>query len=99
MQGNDVEKFNGRGEFLLVLGADVNKETGADVCKAGEECQPGVAGVEPGQFVTPTYLAVDNSPGGGGDVYVGDPGDDLVSKFEPSGNIIHTWGVGGQLDG
>ena len=42
-----VEKFNAKGEFLLMFGKDVNKhgttEAEQDVCRAGEECQPGAA--------------------------------------------------------
>ncbi len=34
-----------------------------------------------------------------GDLYVGDPGDALVSKFDPEGHLITGWGQAGQLDG
>ncbi len=122
--GNDVEKFNEKGEFLLMFGKDVNKhgatEAQQNVCAKGEECQPGasgpepepcqivhppeaecppVTGIAPSQFDDPAYLAVDNSPGGNGDIYVGDPASRLVQKFEPSGHILSTWGVDGQKDG
>ena len=59
----DVEKFTPSGEFLLMFGKEVNKTTGADVCTAGEECQPGAPGTTPGAFIDPLYLAVDNSAG------------------------------------
>jgi hypothetical protein len=101
----DVEKFTPSGEFLLILGKEVNKtavedhgtEAEQNVCTAAshDECQPGAAGSSPGAFVEPTYLVVDNSPGGEGDLYVGDPGDELVSKFYSSGDLVQTWGENG----
>jgi hypothetical protein len=103
-----VEKFTASGEFLLMFGKEVNKkkveeggrsEAEQNVCGAGEECQPGTEGSSPGAFEIPESVAVDNSPGGGGDVYVGDTGDALVSKFTPSGDLITAWGSHGQLDG
>ena len=38
------------------------------------------------------FLALDDSPGGEGDVYVGDPADNLITKFDSSGRIIGSWG-------
>jgi hypothetical protein len=82
-----------------------------NVCDAGEECQAGTQGTSPGAFKSTVvfrdgkkqsrlFLAVDNSGGPSvGDVYVGDPADSLVSKFDPEGRLISSWGVGGQLDG
>ena len=80
--------------------------------EAGDTCQPGTPGSSPGAFqATPTgepfgfneaaalFLAVDNSPGGAGDLYVGDRGDSLVSKFDSEGHLITGWGAGGQLGG
>ncbi len=62
-----------------------------------------VTDVDPGQFDTPTYLAVDNSHGpSSGDVYVADTGTGLVQKFDSSGRIVSSWGDGegkGQEDG
>ena len=129
--GARVEKFNPAGEFLLMLGGDVNKtkveaaEHGTpiaaaeeDLCTAtqeeeGDTCQPATPGSSPGAFqATPgaasgvgdetsaLFLAVDNSSGESkGDLYVGDHGDSLVSKFTPEGQLIATWGADGQLDG
>jgi len=103
-----VEKFDSSGNFLLMFGKEVNKkkvteggksEAEQNVCDVGEECQPGTKGSSPGAFESPESLAIDNSPGGGGDVYVGDTGDALVSKFTPTGDLITTWGSHGQLDG
>ena len=98
--GDDVEKFNEAGEFLLMFGGGVSSNpVSPDVCTNTEACQPASSGSAPGQFVSPTYLAVDNTPGGGHDVYVADTGDSLVSKFDSSGQLITSWGIGGQKDG
>ena len=47
--GAAVEKFSPSGQFLLIFGSHVNKN-GANVCDAGEECQPGTPGSAPGAF-------------------------------------------------
>jgi hypothetical protein len=85
-----------------MFGKEVNKTLGGmpsekDLCTAPETtCQPGVPGTEPGAFTTPEFVAVDPTTG---DVYVGDTGDNLVSKFSSSGVLEATWGKGGQLNG
>ncbi len=107
-----VEKFTPSGEFLLMFGKAVNKtavaasgtEAEQDVCtkEPGEECQPGEAASTPGAFTTPTFLAVDNSAAGEGDLYVADRGDSIVSKFTPEGALIGSWGnngAGGSANG
>jgi hypothetical protein len=96
---NRVEKFSASGEFLLMFGEGVNANPLAadrDVCTALETCQAGVAGTGPGAFTTAQYIAVDPESG---DVYVGDIGDGVVSKFSPSGVLEKTWGTSGQLNG
>jgi hypothetical protein len=50
-----------------------------------------------GTFTEPTFVAIDNSPGGEGDVYVADTATSTVSKFEADGTPITTWGTAGQL--
>jgi len=97
-----IEKFDSAGNFILMFGKGVDQTTGGNVCTAasGDTCQAGTAGSSAGSFETPTYLAVDNSNSSSrGDVYVGDPGDNLVSKFDSSGNIVSGWGPGGVKDG
>ena len=97
-----VEKFDSSGNFILMFGKDVDQTTGGNVCTAasGDTCQDGAAGSSAGEFTTPTFLAVDGSSGpSSGDVYVGDTGDNFVSKFESSGNLITSWGAGGQQSG
>ncbi len=96
-----VEKFDAAGHFLLMFGDDVNETTTGDVCTAisGNQCKEGTSTTAAGGFEDPTSLAVDNYPGGEGDVYVGDASDGLVQKFNSSGELIHTWGTSGQKDG
>ena len=92
-----VEKFSTSGEFLLMFGDEVNATTHGDLCTAAETCQAGTASSSPGGFQTPTFVAVDGSSGASaGDLYVGDTGDHLVSKFTPSGEIVSEWGSAGQ---
>jgi hypothetical protein len=94
-----VEKFAPSGEFLLAFGADVGGP-GVNVCGGLVSCTTGTPGSAPGQLTTPTYIAVDNSSGPSkGDVYVADTKDNIVSKFDSSGNLVSGWGKGGQLDG
>jgi hypothetical protein len=74
-----VEKFGPSGEFLFAFGWGVKagdtSAAGPDTCTAAPPgCQPGFPGHEPGQFEEPTFIAVDNTPGGEGDVYVANQG-------------------------
>jgi len=100
-----VEKFDSAGNFLLMFGTNVNSGTGnPNICtNAGpptDVCETGSSGSAAGQFTTPTFIAVDGSSGpSAGDIYVGDTGDDLVSKFDSAGNLVASWGTGGQLGG
>jgi hypothetical protein len=106
-----VEKFDSAGNFLLMFGKEVNKTavensrtSEANLCPApghpADVCQPGVSASSGGAFETPAYLAVDNSGGtSSGDIYVGDVGDSIVSKFDSSGHLVVSWGPGGQKDG
>jgi len=89
-----IEKFDSSGNFLLAFGANVGG-AGVNTCTSG--CVAGSSGSSPGAFETPTFLAVDSSAGGEGDVYVGDTGDQTVSKFDSSGTLIASWRAGGQL--
>ncbi len=97
-----VEKFDSAGNFILMFGKHVDQTSGGNVCTAasGDTCQAGTSTASAGGFITPTYLAVDNSKSSSkGDVYVGDTGSILVSKFDSSGNIVTGWGPGGTKDG
>ncbi len=96
-----VDEFSASGAFVLAFGREVDATTKGDVCTAASKdvCQAGVPGSDVGELETPTFIAVDNAPGGEGDVYVGDTGDDLISKFTSEGKPVALWGDGGQLSG
>ena len=79
---------------VMLSGTEAEK----DLCTAlsGDECQRGVSGSAPGAFSEARFLAVDPLSH---DVYVGDTGDDLVSKFSSEGVLEAGWGKEGRLDG
>jgi WD40 repeat protein len=92
-----IDEFSVAGSFIRAWGWGV--ATGASelqVCSA--TCQRGLSGSAPGEFVNPVYVAVDNDPSSPslGDVYVGDMGDNLVTKFDAEGHLITTWGNNGE---
>jgi hypothetical protein len=92
-----VVQFDSAGNFIRAFGADVGG-AGVDVCTTG--CVAGTSGTAPGAFAAPTFIAVDNSAGAsGGDVYVADTSNNVVTKFEADGTLVSSWGVGGQLNG
>jgi hypothetical protein len=92
-----VDEFNEKGEFQFAFGANVGG-SGVSICTTS--CQKGASGSTPGAFEAPLLVAVDNSGGPSkGDVYVGDTGDDAVSKFTAAGSLVKTWGTNGQLTG
>ena len=83
-----------------MFGKGVDQTSGGNVCTAasGDTCQAGASGSGPAAFTTPAVLAVDGSSGASsGDVYVGDTGDTIVSKFDSGGNLVTGWQSGGQL--
>ena len=107
-----VEKFNSKGEFLLMFGKEVNKhgatEAEQGVCTAapGEECQPGQPSIPSGSvfqhaFGAVSSIAVDESSGGYEDVYVYSTDDGVtggaISKFDPSGHYVTSWGEEGRI--
>jgi hypothetical protein len=105
-----VEKFDSTGHFLFMFGRNVNKTaieesrtSEANICPAAghaaDECQPAAGGESPGAFENPMWLAVDNFAFGEGNVYVGDLGDNVVTKFNSSGQVISGWGAAGQKNG
>ena len=74
------------GEFLLMLGGEVDKTSGANLCakadlEGGDECGIGLAGTAPGRFQSlfGRSLAVDST----GRVFVGD--ENRVQRFSPAG--------------
>jgi hypothetical protein len=103
-----VDEFTATGAFVMAFGREVNetavKESRVseeDVCPAEghpeDHCQAGTSGSAPGEFEQPAYIAVDNNPASAsfGDIYVGDPGDNLISKFDSEGVLIADWGNNG----
>jgi hypothetical protein len=92
-----VDQFSASGAFIRSWGADVGG-AGMNVCTSG--CVPGTEGTGPGEFTTPTFIAVDNSSdASSGDVYVVDSADAVVQKFSAEGVLQASWGVGGKLSG
>jgi DNA-binding beta-propeller fold protein YncE len=92
-----VDEFSSTGTFIRAWGWGVT--TGAtelQVCTSA--CRSGISGDNPGEFETPVYVAVDDDPLSPSfeDVYVGDAGDDLVTKFDPAGHLISSWGNNGE---
>jgi len=67
-----------------------------ETCKAGTDdvCKEGVAGPGLGQFDRPRGIAVDNSPGGDGAIYVGDDKNYRVQKLSKDGDPIFEIGFG-----
>ncbi|HEY3958933.1 MAG TPA: NHL repeat-containing protein [Solirubrobacteraceae bacterium] len=94
-----VDQFTSSGTFVRAWGWGVGDGLPTfETCTLS--CQAGVSGSGAGQFTKPTFIAVDNSGGASkGDVYVGDAGDGLVSKFSPEGVLLEAWGTRGQLNG
>jgi DNA-binding beta-propeller fold protein YncE len=94
-----VDEFSSSGTFIRAWGWGVlDGASSFETCTT--TCQAGVSGSGAGQFTTPAFIAVDNSAGASaGDVYVGDTGDNLVTKFDSNGGLVSSWGTGGQLNG
>ena len=66
-----VDEFQANGTFIRAFGANVGG-SGVNVCTSS--CLAGTPGEGAAQFEQPTFIAVDNTPGGSGDVYVADLG-------------------------
>jgi hypothetical protein len=93
-----VDVFQADGEFIRAFGYGVrNGETELQTCTT--TCQTGIKGTAPGELDEPLFIAVDNAPGGEENIYVGDTGDNLITKYTPTGELINTWGNDGQLNG
>jgi hypothetical protein len=98
-----IDQFSSAGAFIRTWGWGVADGLPMlETCTLS--CQAGVSGSGAGQFTTPMFIAVDNSAGSSaGDVYVGDTGDNLVTKFDASGNLVSSYGddtpANGQLSG
>jgi sugar lactone lactonase YvrE len=88
-----IQKFDKNGNFKDAWGWGVRdgKEQ-SEVCTHRNDCQAGIPGSGAGQFVNPRSVAVDNFSGGQGKgaLYVGDPGTNVVQKFNRNGNYMST---------
>jgi hypothetical protein len=107
-QGNHrIDEFEASGAFVRAWGWGVGGGIAFEECTPTSllGCHEGLSGSEPGQFESPAFIAVDNSTGpSAGDVYVGDMGDNVVTKFTATGALEKTWGdttptANGQLVG
>jgi hypothetical protein len=98
-----VDEFEAGGTFVRAWGWGVDKENPKpelQSCTTATGCLPGLSGPGAGEFEAPVFVAVDNSGGESeGDVYVGDSGNNVVSKFTPEGELMKLWGMDGQLNG
>jgi DNA-binding beta-propeller fold protein YncE len=87
-KGNDrIDVFGPDGKFKFAFGKGVNGEDQSDVCKAGEECVPGLSGPKAGYLQRPEDLALME-----GKVFVTDPGNDRVSVFSEAGKFLFVFG-------
>jgi hypothetical protein len=96
-----VDEFSSSGMFVRAWGWEVGGLPGFGECTTLTSCKKGASGSGPGEFTTPVFVAVDNSTTSAskGDVYVGDTGDNVVSKFSEAGVLLESWGTKGQLNG
>jgi DNA-binding beta-propeller fold protein YncE len=95
-----IDEFEADGTFLRAWGWGVGDGLSPEPQTCTITCFAGLSGSGPGEFESPTFVAVDNSAGPSkGDVYVGDTGDGVVTKFSESGVLIESWGTKGQLNG
>ncbi len=74
-----IDELTAAGDFVMAFGKGVGS-LGEDTCTV--TCKAGVSGSGPGEFEAPRYIAVDPTSG---DLYVGDTGDDVISKFSEAG--------------
>ncbi|MGH2878776.1 MAG: hypothetical protein ACRDK4_04110 [Solirubrobacteraceae bacterium] len=85
-----VDRFSSAHSFSLAFGGDVGG-SGVNLCTI--TCAAGKSGSLPGEFVSPSFIAVDPVTSA---VYVADTGDALISKWTTDGALIETWGNNGE---
>lgn len=95
----------GEGELALTpqSGIAVNEETGevyvsdTDHSRIAQFTAAGTAGSALTGISSPTFIAIDNSTGPSkGDIYVVE-GESTVTKLDPAGAPVTSWGTGGHL--
>jgi hypothetical protein len=90
-----IDKFDSAGNFLLAFGWGVrNGAAELQACTTATGCEQGTFGSRAGQLYLPPGVAVDNSPGGAGDLYVSDANNSRIQKFSPSGAFLLMFGKG-----
>jgi hypothetical protein len=110
-----IEKFDSAGNFLYVLGPEVNKTAVEEARPTAEQnlcpapgqpadvCQVGQNLGNHSPLEEPASIALDNAPGPGqGDFYLANGANaaaGLIEKFDPAGHLVETWGASGVLDG
>ena len=87
-----IQRFNEKGVFKAAWGWGVKDgQAKSQECTNKKGCQAGIPGAGLGQFQNPTSVAVDSSKGSSkGSVYVGDAGNNVVTKFKASGKPVLT---------
>jgi hypothetical protein len=93
-----VQKFSRDGEFLLMIGREVNANTGEDICTSlsAADCGAGLSGTGPNQFSNGSigdFIDVDSA----GAIYVGDVG--RIQQFDESGAFAGEIELQGELAG
>jgi hypothetical protein len=86
---NRVEEFTPNGEFVLMLGGEVN-ENGSNVCHAGEKCRGAKEGSGHGEF---SSMSGTIATGANGNVYVGDY--ERVQELTPEGAYVSSVALAG----
>jgi hypothetical protein len=107
VEGHVYSKSFGAGELSLggQSGIAINQENGE--LYVGDTGNSRVAkftatGVPDGGLATvdtPTFVAVDNSSGSSGDVYVVNSSNKVITKYSSSGAVVAGWGIAGSLTG
>jgi hypothetical protein len=95
-----VQKFSASGSFLAAFGKDVVEggSTTTEICTVASECKSGEAGEAGGEFGSDSTggfrpaVAPPGSPNAG-DVYVTDPGNRRVQRFDSSGAFVEAFGA------
>ncbi len=89
-----IAEFESDGSFVRAWGWGVADGISNELQTCTLTCFAGLSGSGPGELEAPTFIAVDNDPSSPsfGAVYVGDTGDNLLTKFSSKGALESTWG-------